>query len=58
MQYSAQDTVSERVRQSRFAKFRSGDTTSKGRKCAGKPLVIDDNQIDILIKNNARYTTR
>jgi len=53
-----EDAASERVCQNWFAKFCADDTTCEDRKCSGRSLVIDDDQIKNLIKSNPHYMTR
>ena len=40
-----------------FAKFRAGDFSLDDAPRSGRPVEVDSNQIETLIKNNQRYTT-
>lgn len=51
-------TVSERVCQNWFSKFRAGNTSCEDNERSGRPSVVDDDQIKTLIEKNPRYTTR
>lgn len=51
-------TVSKRVCQNWFSKFRAGDTSCQDNERSGRPSAVDDDQIKALIENNPRYTTR
>lgn len=53
-----EDSVSERVAQLWFARFRSGDTALQDEPRPGRPSVIDDDILEELIKVDPRQTVR
>ncbi|EZA54736.1 Histone-lysine N-methyltransferase SETMAR [Ooceraea biroi] len=50
--------LAERTVRKWFAKFRAGDFNLKDQERSGRPSTTDDDQIETLIENNPRYTTR
>ena len=50
--------VNDRTCQKRFVKFRSGDFSLDNVPRSGRPVEVDSDQIETLIENNQRYTTR
>lgn len=50
--------VTDRTCQKWFAKFRAGDFSLDHAPRLGRPVEVDSSQIETLIENNQRYTTR
>ena len=50
--------MTDRTCQKWFAKFRAGDFLLDNALWSGRPVEVDSDQIETLIENNQRYTTR
>ena len=50
--------VTDQTCQKWFAKFRAGDFSLDDTLRLGRPVQVDSNQIETLIENDQRYTTR
>ena len=50
--------VTDQTCQKWFAKFRAGDFSLDDTLWLGRPVQVDSNQIETLIENDQRYTTR
>ena len=50
--------VTDRICQTWFVKFCVGDFSLDNAPQSGRPVEVDNNQIETLIENNQRYTTR
>lgn len=58
MKNCGDDALQERQCQNWFKKFRAGDFDLKDAHRSGRPVEVDDDKIEALIKSNPRYTTR
>ena len=53
-----ESAVADRMRQTRFVKFRAGDFLLEDASWLGRPVEVDSDQIEALIENNQHYATQ